>query len=164
MAAAAPELPCSVWWLRQRDDRLPGGRAGPLRLCLTRSLVHARLSDDACLAGTLDRAEYGGHLYLDKAPGISVLSIPGARSLEPAAAAALGRRRRGEAWFVRLTTGGLGLLLFAFLVGRLAEGLSPGWGGANAVRGLNAFRMVTRRHANVSQHGLRLAGDVLGLG
>jgi hypothetical protein len=108
----------------------PVGAQDLSRLCLTRSLVHARLSDDACLAGTLDRAEYGGHLYSDKAPGISVLSIPAAQVVRLPPPARWADDGEARLWFVRLTTGGLGLLICAFLVGRVAEGLSPGWGGA----------------------------------
>ena len=58
---------------------LPVGPVSPQdqsRLCLTQALVHGNLSNDACLAVSFDRASYGGHLYSDKAPGMSVLELP----------------------------------------------------------------------------------------
>ena len=57
------------------------------RLCLTRALVHLKLSADDCLVAPLavDRSRYRGHLYSDKAPGLSVVEAP------------LGRRRLAAA-------------------------------------------------------------------
>src|SRR5215472_11619410 len=46
------------------------------RLCLTQALTHGRISNDPCFAATRDRAEFDGHLYTDKAPGVSVLALP----------------------------------------------------------------------------------------
>jgi hypothetical protein len=102
------------------------------RLCLTQALVHARLSNDECLAGSIDKASYGGHLYSDKAPGMSVLEIPSAEALRLPRVDQI-RWHDLHLWGVRLLSSGLAFLLGAFLVGRVAEGLTPGRGGAALV-------------------------------
>jgi hypothetical protein len=98
------------------------------RLCLTHALVHGHLSNDACLAGSIDQASYNGHLYSDKAPGMSVLEIPSAEVLRlPRIDRVHGMDLR--LWGVRLLSSGLAFLLGAFLVGRVTEGVAPGRGG-----------------------------------
>jgi uncharacterized repeat protein (TIGR01451 family) len=102
------------------------------RLCLTRAIVHGRVSADACLANAFDRASYGGHLYSDKAPGMSLLELPGAEALR------LRPIERIEGldprlWAVRLLGSGIAFLVCAFLVGRAAEGLVPGTGAPSLV-------------------------------
>ena len=102
------------------------------RLCLTRAIVHGHLHDDRCLANSFDRSRYGGHLYSDKAPGLSLLELPAAEALldrpvqdGPAYSLRL--------WGVRVLTSGLAFLVCVFLVGRIAEGLRPGFGAATLV-------------------------------
>ena len=56
----------------------PAGAQDVSRMCLTRAVSHGHLSADACLAGAVDVASYGGHLYSDKAPGVSFLTLPAA--------------------------------------------------------------------------------------
>ena len=53
------------------------------RLCLTRALLHLKVSADDCLVAPLavDRSSYRGHLYSDKAPGLSVAEIPSAAAM-----------------------------------------------------------------------------------
>src|SRR4029078_11527937 len=51
------------------------------RLCLTEAIAHGRVSNYACLASALDRSSYGGHLYSDKAPGMSLLQLPAVEAL-----------------------------------------------------------------------------------
>jgi len=51
------------------------------RFCLAQGLVHGHLSNDACLAPSFDKARYGGHLYSDKAPGMSLLAVPAAEAV-----------------------------------------------------------------------------------
>ena len=51
------------------------------RRCLTLALMHGRLSNDACLATSMDRAVFTGHLYSDKAPGMSLLELPAAAAV-----------------------------------------------------------------------------------
>ena len=99
------------------------------RLCLTGAFEHGRLSADTCLKWVLDKSMYKGHLYSDKAPGMSALELP---------AAELVRLRpdylvEPQLWGVRLLTSGLAFLACAFLLGRLAEGLARGCGGATLV-------------------------------
>src|SRR5262249_57295989 len=47
------------------------------RICLSRAIVSGHLYADRCLVTgqTKDRARHGGHLYTDKAPGMSVVEI-----------------------------------------------------------------------------------------
>ena len=104
------------------------------RVCLTRSLVHLHVSADRCLATPLavDKAVRGGHLYSDKAPGMSVLEIPGvvaARTPSPA----FWHRETLRLWLPRVLASGVAFLLCAWLVGRISEGLAPGFGGAALV-------------------------------
>lgn len=112
---------------------IPVGAQDVSRFCLTRALVRGRLSNDRCLAGNFDRAAYGGHLYSDKAPGLSVLAIPAAelvRLPSPARWKATGDLRL---WAIRLLTGGVAFLSVVFLVGRIAEGLVPSTGARTLV-------------------------------
>jgi hypothetical protein len=98
------------------------------RLCLTEAIAHGRVSNDACLASALDRASYDGHLYSDKAPGISLLQLPAAEALR------LGPHDRWphepfRIWGVRLFASGIAFLVCVLLAGRIGEGLAPGYGG-----------------------------------
>jgi len=104
------------------------------RLCLTRSFASGRLSADACLDTTMavDRSSYGGHLYSDKAPGLSVLELPVAEALR----LPLPTEWPWEflsLWVVRVLASGVAFLACAFMVGRVAEGLAPGFGGPSLV-------------------------------
>lgn len=97
--------------------------------CLSRSLTSGRLYDDVCYRSTGDRSKYGGHLYSNKAPGLSLLAVPVvlAVSLRPPSAwAPVGDRRL---WAVRVLTSGLAFLGCAVLAGRVGESLLPGSGG-----------------------------------
>ena len=102
------------------------------RMCLTGALAHARLTVDGCIDDAIDRSRYGGHLYSDKAPGMSLLSLPGYEAVRlppPRRWSSIDRRL----WLVRLTVCGVAFLLCGFLVGRVAEGLAPRWGGPTLV-------------------------------
>lgn len=102
------------------------------RVCLTRAIVHGHLHEDRCLATSFDRSRYGGHLYSDKAPGLSVLELPAAEALLNDAPQD-GPPYSLRLWGVRVLTSGIAFLVCAFLVGRVAEGLRPGYGGASLV-------------------------------
>ncbi|HEY8644892.1 MAG TPA: hypothetical protein VIL77_03340 [Gaiellaceae bacterium] len=134
------------------------------RLCLTRAVAHGHLSADSCLAGAGDVSSYGGHLYSDKAPGVSVLSVP--------VAEAVGLRDRSQwhptgdlrVWATRAAVGGLALLLCAFLVGRVAEGLAPGTGGPTLVAfalGTEAATLSIAGFAHVPTAALTFAAFLL---
>jgi hypothetical protein len=102
------------------------------RLCLTRALLHGQVAADGCIDGNFDRAAFGGHLYSDKAPGMSVLALPATAAVHlppPQRWAAKGDRRL---WAVRVLSSGIAFLVCVFLVGRVAEGIAPGWGDATA--------------------------------
>ena len=138
--------PTSLPWARPRHELLllalvgvvallPVYRLGDQdlsRLCLAQALVHGHLSSDECLAPSFDRATYGGRLYSDKAPGLAFAAVPAAEAVRlPPVERIEGSDAR--LWAVRVLTSGLAFLLAAFLVGRTAEGLAPGRGGAALV-------------------------------
>jgi hypothetical protein len=112
---------------------VPTGAQDVSRLCLTRALVHGKLSNDRCLAGNFDRASYGGHLYSDKAPGLSALAIPAAELVRLPPPARWKDTGDLRLWAIRLLTCGVAFLVVALLVGRIAEGLVPGSGARTLV-------------------------------
>jgi hypothetical protein len=101
------------------------------RLCLTSALVHGHVGIEPCAADTYDHASYGGHVYTDKAPGLSVLAIPAA---EATRLPSPGRYDSGfvdpHLWIVRVLTSGVAFLLLAWMVGRAGESVRPGYGAA----------------------------------
>ena len=100
------------------------------RLCLTRALLHGHVTVDECIDHNFDRARFGGHLYSDKAPGMSVLALPAAAAVHlplPRRWTVKGDKRL---WAVRVLSSGIAFLACVFLLGRVAEGVSPGRGGA----------------------------------
>jgi hypothetical protein len=104
------------------------------RVCLTKALVHLRLSNDACFNDQYgrDKSVYGGHTYSDKAPGMSLLEIPAvviARIPDPQS----WPYESVRLWVARAFSSGLALILCAFLVGRMSEGLAPGYGGISMI-------------------------------
>jgi hypothetical protein len=94
--------------------------------------VNAHLQVGDC-DHTIDRSIYQGRLYSNKAPGMSLLAIPGYEIVQLPLPARWSEDGDLGLWFVRLTTSGLAFLLCIFLVGRITEGLAPGWGGAAMV-------------------------------
>jgi hypothetical protein len=138
--------PTSFPWQRPRHELLllalvavvalfPVHRPGDQdlsRFCLTQALVHGHLSNDACLTTSFDKALFDGHLYSDKAPGLSFFAVPVAEAVRlPPVDEITGADAR--LWAVRVLTSGLAFVLCAFLVGRISEGLAPGRGGAALV-------------------------------
>jgi hypothetical protein len=99
------------------------------RVCLTRALVHGKLHDDGCLGTTfaVDHATFGGHYYSDKAPGMSVLEIPGVELAGVPNVTEWPLYSR-PLWVARVLASGLAFLVGLFLVGRISEGLAPGYG------------------------------------
>ena len=105
------------------------------RISLSRSLAeHGSVDIDAYHQLTTDRAFYSGHWYSDKAPGLSLLAIPTVEALRGIDAIAGTRSRLpiwervGHIWLIRVLTSGIGLLAAAFVLGRAAESLRPGYG------------------------------------
>ena len=103
------------------------------RLCLTRALVHGRLTIEPCAGDTIDRAVHDGRTYTDKAPGLSVVSLPAALATRLPPPARWPSAGGARLWAVRVLVNGVAFLLAAFAVGRIAEGLAPGCGGAALV-------------------------------
>jgi hypothetical protein len=104
------------------------------RLCLSQALVHLHVSNDSCLGSPYarDRAIYHGHLYSDKAPGMSVIELPAAVAVGLPSAVSWPYVDL-RLWAVRVLSGGIVFILCAFLVGRISEGIAPGYGGASLV-------------------------------
>ncbi len=98
------------------------------RLCLTRALVHGHLTIQPCAGNTIDQSSYNNHNYTDKAPGISVLAVPAAELTGLPDPANWTFEGDPHLWAVRLLTSGLAFLFLAFAVGRVSEGIAPGWG------------------------------------
>ena len=103
------------------------------RTCQVRAFVHARLTIDDCIGQTLDRSRYNGRLYSNKAPGMALLEIPAYEVARPPLPAAWHSGGDLRVWTERLLCSGLCFLLCALLVGRVAEGLAPGFGGSALV-------------------------------
>jgi hypothetical protein len=103
------------------------------RICLSRALVAGRVSDDTCFAYTVDQSRYGGHLYSSRAPGMSVLEIVPAEVVGLTDPTKWTHDPDLRLWAVHLVVSGLPFLLCLFLVGRISEGLAPGYGGASMV-------------------------------
>ena len=100
------------------------------RLCLSQALAHGQLSNDGCFG--LDHALYKGHEYTDKAPGLSFVELPLVEALQLPPANKL-PQRSWKLWVIRLLTSGIVFLALAFVVGRVSEGLAPGFGSISLV-------------------------------
>jgi hypothetical protein len=98
------------------------------RVCLSRAIVHGRLTVDNCIGTTVDRSRYHGHLYSNKAPGLSLLAIPAGEAVQLRAPDTWSGVHDVRLWAVRVLTSGLLFLIAAFVVGRMSEGLAPGSG------------------------------------
>jgi hypothetical protein len=104
------------------------------RLSLSRSIAErGSVNIDPYHRLTTDRAFYDGHWYSDKAPGLSLLAIPTVEALRGIDAIS-GRgghvpiwKLVGHIWLIRVLTSGIGLLAAAFILGRAAESLRPGY-------------------------------------
>jgi hypothetical protein len=109
------------------------------RLGLTQSLaLRGSLRIDPYAAQTGDKALFAHHYYSDKAPGISFAALPAFASLRAVGVIRKPERARGVwnryglLWLLRVATGGLLFLVAVLLVGRAAEKVTPGAGGAAA--------------------------------
>ena len=121
LVAAAVFLP--VYALNPQDQA---------RICLALAIPHGHLWNDRCLESSIDRSAYNGHLYSDKAPGLSLVEIPVAEAVRlppPNNWPSWSLRF----WAIRITTSGIAFLALAFMVGRVSEGLAPGFGAPSLV-------------------------------
>ena len=103
------------------------------RFCLSQAIVEGRLTVAPCVQTSPDQVSYGGQTYSDKAPGFSLLAIPAVEIVGLRTAPAWDYPRDSRLWVVRVLTSGLAFVLLAFAVGRVSEGIAPGWGGAALV-------------------------------
>jgi hypothetical protein len=108
----------------------PSGAQDVSRLCVSRAIAHGHLHADGCLSAGNDFAAFGGHRYTDKAPALSFFAVPAVEVLQLPSALAWPKPATARLWGIRLWTGGIFLLVCALLLGRVAEGLVPGAGGA----------------------------------
>jgi hypothetical protein len=124
----------------------PVGFQDVSRLALTQSLVDSgTLHIDRFARETGDTALYHGHYYTDKAPGISLFAVPSFALLRGLDVLVPSSHQKGvwssirALWVLRLLTGGVFFCVCAFLLGRVAEGLRPGFGA----RAVLAFGVAT---------------------
>jgi hypothetical protein len=109
------------------------------RLALTQSFAYeGTLRIDRFARQTEDRADFGGHSYSDKAPGVSFLALP---SLEAARAVGVVGPKdrllgvwldRWLLWTLRVLTGGVAFAAAVVLVGVAAGRVAPQTGPAVA--------------------------------
>lgn len=97
--------------------------------CLSRAIVAGTFKVEPCAGAGPDVAGYGGYVYSNKAPGMSLLSIPAVEAVRLPTGSRWHFESDLRLWAVRVLTSGLAFLVCAFLVGRVAEGLQPGTGG-----------------------------------
>ncbi len=76
------------------------------RICLSRALVAGRLSNDGCFAYTVDRSVHDGHLYSNKAPGMSVIEIAPAEAVRLASPVVWTHKADLRLWIVHLVASG----------------------------------------------------------
>jgi hypothetical protein len=113
----------------------PGNTQDVSRLCLAHAVIHGQLSIEPCAHGTLDHAMYGGREYSDKAPGLSFLAVPVVWAVGLSGPPGINHSDTAQLklWTIRLVVSGIAFLVLAFLVGRVSEGIAPGYGGAALV-------------------------------
>ncbi len=113
----------------------PGSTQDVSRLCLSRAVLHGHLTIQPCASKSIDRAIYDGRQYSDKAPGLSFLAVPVVWAVGLGGPPGFSHTEKAQAkvWTIRLVVSGLAFLVLAFLVGRVSEGLAPGYGGAALV-------------------------------
>jgi hypothetical protein len=111
-----------------------------------------------------DRASFGGHLYSDKAPGLALLELPSQRILGLGPAPEKWPAFYLQLWGIRVLSVGLLFVLAAFLVGRVAEGLAPGYGAPSLVAfalGTMTMPLAATGFSHVAAGALLLAAFVL---
>ncbi len=98
------------------------------RLCLSQALAHGRLTISPCIGWSVDFARFDGRIYSDKAPGMSALSIPAVEAIGIRPPNTWSNNGELPVWGVHILTTGVFFVLIAAAVGRVAEGLAPGFG------------------------------------
>jgi hypothetical protein len=111
----------------------PTSLADVSRICLARSLLRGHLNVDRCRGEVVDVVSRRGHVYSSKAPGMAALEIPVVEAVRLPPDTRWTADGDLRLWTVRLLTSGIAFVLCAFLVGRVSEGIAPGYGGAALV-------------------------------
>ena len=113
----------------------PGNTQDVSRLCLSRAVLHGQLTIHPCAKKSLDKAIYDGREYSDKAPGLAFLAVPVVWAVQLNGPPGVNHSDTAQlkVWTIRFVVSGLAFLLLAFLVGRVSEGIAPGYGGAALV-------------------------------
>ena len=96
-------------------------------------VLDGTLRIDRYASETGDKALHGGHVYTDKAPGISFLAVPTVATMRAAGARDAPWRSDALLWIARVLTGGLAYLAALVLVRLGAERLRGGMGDRAAV-------------------------------
>jgi hypothetical protein len=102
------------------------------RLALTQSVAYdGSLRIDRFARQTEDRADFGGHSYSDKAPGVSFLALPSLEAARGVGAVGPSERELGVwhdrwlLWTLRILTGGLAFAAAVALVAVAARRVAP---------------------------------------
>jgi hypothetical protein len=102
------------------------------RLALTQSVAYdGTLRIDRFARQTEDRADFGGHSYSDKAPGVSFLALPSLEAARGVGAVGATERKVGVwldrwlLWTLRVLTGGLAFVAAVVLVFVAARRVAP---------------------------------------
>jgi hypothetical protein len=113
----------------------PGNTQDVSRLCLAREVLQGHLTIQPCASKSIDHAIYDGREYSDKAPGLAFLSVPIVWAVGLAGPPGFSHSEKSQAklWTIRFVVSGLAFLALAFLIGRVSEGIAPGYGGAALV-------------------------------
>jgi uncharacterized membrane protein len=141
------------------------------RLALTQAIVDDHsVQIDRWQAQTGDKSIYKGHVYSDKAPGISFVALVPFQVFRwagvivpPKGANGVWYVPRGL-WIFRLLTGGLFFLIGVFVVGRVAEGLRAGTGALSAATfgvGTMALPLAATVFGHIAAGVLCLGGFLL---
>jgi hypothetical protein len=128
------------------------------RLCLSQALMHGHVAMDGCYG--LDHSAYRGHIYSDKAPGLSLVELPVAAALRLPKADTMKGNAPWRLWLIRLIAVGVAFVACVFLVGRIVEGLAPGYGPLAIV----AFGLGTLVSLFASGNFSHVPAAALGLG
>jgi hypothetical protein len=102
------------------------------RLALTQSVAYdGTLRIDRFARQTEDRADFGGHSYSDKAPGVSFLALPSLEAARGLGVVGATERERGVwhdrwlLWSLRALTGGFAFVAAALLAAAAARRVAP---------------------------------------
>ena len=104
------------------------------RWALSKAIVHGTLETGRFDgARSSDRSLYAGHVYTDKAPGLSLVAIPAVMATRLPASGRWEQDGDWRLWVIRLSVNGIAFLVLLACFAFVAEGIAPGTGLAAAM-------------------------------